>query len=49
MVVHYLSLPADMDRIMAIARKHGLKVIEDVSHAHGALIGTQYRKPFYRV
>ncbi len=37
MVVHYLSYPADMDRIMAIARKHNLKVIEDVSHAHGAL------------
>jgi dTDP-4-amino-4,6-dideoxygalactose transaminase len=37
MVVHYLAMPADMDRIMAIARKHNLKVIEDVSHAHGAL------------
>ncbi|MCL6520574.1 MAG: DegT/DnrJ/EryC1/StrS family aminotransferase [Armatimonadetes bacterium] len=37
MVVHYLGYPADMDRIMAIARKHGLKVIEDVSHAHGGL------------
>ena len=37
MVVHYLAMPADMDRIMAIARKHQLKVIEDVSHAHGAL------------
>ncbi len=37
MVVHYVAMPADMDRIMAIARKHGLKVIEDVSHAHGAL------------
>ena len=36
-VVHYLSYPADMDRIMTIARKHNLKVIEDVSHAHGAL------------
>ena len=36
-VVHYLSYPADMDRIMAIAKKHNLKVIEDVSHAHGAL------------
>lgn len=36
-VVHYLGMPADMDRIMAIARKHGLKVVEDVSHAHGAL------------
>jgi perosamine synthetase len=37
MVVHYVAMPADMDRIMAIARKHNLKVIEDVSHAHGAL------------
>jgi dTDP-4-amino-4,6-dideoxygalactose transaminase len=37
MVVHYLSMPADMDRIMAIAKKHNLKIIEDVSHAHGAL------------
>ena len=34
-VVHYLSHPADMDPIMAIARKHGIKVIEDVSHAQG--------------
>jgi perosamine synthetase len=37
MVVHYLGYPADMDRIMPIARKHGLKVIEDVSHAQGSL------------
>jgi dTDP-4-amino-4,6-dideoxygalactose transaminase len=37
MVVHYLGYPADMDRIMAIAKKHNLKVIEDVSHAHGSL------------
>ena len=35
MVVHYSSHPADMDPIMAIARKHNLKVIEDVSHAQG--------------
>jgi len=35
MVVHYLSHPADMDGIMAVAKKHGLKVIEDVSHAQG--------------
>lgn len=33
--VHYCGYPADMDPIMAIARKHGVKVIEDVSHAHG--------------
>ncbi|MBQ8003626.1 MAG: DegT/DnrJ/EryC1/StrS family aminotransferase [Oscillospiraceae bacterium] len=37
MVVHYLSYPADMDEIMAIAKKHNVKVIEDVSHAQGGL------------
>lgn len=36
-VVHYAGHPADMDRIMAIAKKHNVKVIEDVSHAHGSL------------
>lgn len=34
-VVHYLGHPADMDPIMDIARRHNLKVIEDVSHAQG--------------
>ncbi|MBN2883495.1 MAG: DegT/DnrJ/EryC1/StrS family aminotransferase [Clostridia bacterium] len=36
-VVHYTGHPADMDPIMAVAKKHGIKVIEDVSHAHGGL------------
>jgi len=36
-VVHYLGYPCDMDRIMAIAEKHNIKVIEDVSHAQGSL------------
>ena len=36
-VVHYLAHPADMDRIMEIARKHDIKVIEDCSHSHGTL------------
>ncbi len=35
--VHYCGYPADMDPIMEIAEKHNLKVIEDVSHAHGGL------------
>jgi len=35
-LVHYLGVVADMDRIMDIARRYGLKVIEDVSHAHGS-------------
>lgn len=34
--VHMGGLPADMDRLMAIARKHNLVVIEDAAHAHGA-------------
>jgi dTDP-4-amino-4,6-dideoxygalactose transaminase len=36
-VVHYVGHPADMDPIMAIASRHNLKVIEDVSHAQGGL------------
>ncbi len=36
-VVHYLAYPADMDRIIAIARRHDIKVLEDVSHAHGGM------------
>lgn len=36
-VVHYLGMPCDMDAITTIARRHGLKIIEDVSHAHGGL------------
>jgi len=36
-VVHYTGMPADMDAIAEIAQRHRLKIIEDVSHAHGAL------------
>ena len=36
-VVHYCGYPAEMDSIMRVAKKHNLKVIEDCSHAHGAL------------
>ena len=35
--VHYCGYPCDMDPIMEIAGRHGIKVIEDVSHAHGGL------------
>lgn len=37
MVVHYFGFPCDMDAIMEIANRHGIYVIEDVSHAHGSL------------
>ena len=37
LVVHYWGVACDMDPIMAIAKKHNLKVIEDACQAHGAL------------
>jgi dTDP-4-amino-4,6-dideoxygalactose transaminase len=37
MAVHLHGLPADMDAIFAITRPRGIKVIEDLAQAHGAL------------
>jgi len=44
-VVHQWGHPGHMDEILAIAKKHNLKIIEDCSHAHGSrykgkLVGT---------
>lgn len=36
MAVHLQGNPADLDRILPIARKHGLKVIEDCAQSCGA-------------
>ena len=35
--VHIYGQPADLNGILAVARKHQLKVIEDCAQAHGAL------------
>lgn len=36
--VHLFGHPVDMERLCAIADKHGLKVIEDCAEAHGARV-----------
>ncbi|MCX7424190.1 MAG: DegT/DnrJ/EryC1/StrS family aminotransferase, partial [Planctomycetia bacterium] len=36
MPVHWWGLPCEMDLICDFAKEHGLEVIEDCSHAHGA-------------
>ena len=36
MPVHIAGNPADMDNILAIAKKHNLMVVEDAAQAHGA-------------
>ena len=39
MPIHFAGLPVDLDPLYALAKKHGLRVIEDAAHA----IGTEYR------
>lgn len=41
-VVHIFGHPAPMDRIMAIAKKHGLKVVEDAAQSPMAKFGNIY-------
>lgn len=43
--VHYAGMACDMDTILALARRHGLRVVEDAAHAfptryRGGLVGT---------
>lgn len=37
MPVHLFGQPADMTSLRAIAKKHGLKIVEDAAQAHGAV------------
>jgi UDP-4-amino-4,6-dideoxy-N-acetyl-beta-L-altrosamine transaminase len=37
--VHFAGQPCDMGRIGALARRYGFRLIEDASHAVGALLG----------
>jgi len=37
--VHFAGAPVDMDKIMGVAKKHGLSVIEDAAHG----LGTYYK------
>jgi perosamine synthetase len=41
-VTHMFGLPAEMDEVMLIARRHGLAVIEDAAQAHGAYYRGRY-------
>jgi 8-amino-3,8-dideoxy-alpha-D-manno-octulosonate transaminase len=46
LVVHMRGVPCDMDRIMAIAKKHNLIVIEDVAQAMGGTYKGKYLGTF---
>jgi dTDP-4-amino-4,6-dideoxygalactose transaminase len=37
MVMHYAGYPCDMDALIALAREHHLKIIEDAAHAPGGV------------
>ncbi len=40
-VVHYAGVPADMERLLEIARRHGIKIVEDAAQAYGSYCNGQ--------
>lgn len=50
MPVHIYGHPVDMDRILQLASKHGIAVIEDAAEAHGAeyLAGRDTSEPHWK-
>lgn len=49
MPVHWYGLPCDMDYIADFAKEHGLVVVEDGSHSHGAKLKGQYMGTWGRI
>jgi len=43
--VHYGGLPCDMDAILPVARKYGLKVIEDAAHSFPSFVPEHSAEP----
>ena len=50
MVVHMFGHPVDMDKVVAIAKKHDLVIIEDAAEVHGAkyLSGRDGDSPYWQ-
>ncbi len=42
MPVHWFGLPCDMDYLCDFAKEHGLEIVEDASHSHGATLKGQH-------
>ena len=42
LLVHQFGIPAEMKKIMKLAKKYNLKIIEDCAQAHGAMVGDKY-------
>ena len=45
--VHIHGMPAEMNRILEIAQRHDLSVIEDVAQAHGALVEGRWERSLW--